>query len=60
MNLNRLFRAKRVVHHVVWGCILAASVGSAWAFPTKPIRIVMGFPAGGPLDQHARLLSDRL
>ncbi|MDH1378719.1 tripartite tricarboxylate transporter substrate-binding protein, partial [Comamonas aquatica] len=29
-------------------------------FPSKPIRIVMGFPAGGPLDQHARLLSDKL
>jgi len=60
MNLNRLFDAKGAVHRVVWGCLLAASVGSAWAFPTKPIRIVMGFPAGGPLDQHARLLSDRL
>ena len=33
---------------------------SAHAFPTKPVRIVVGFPAGGPLDQHARLLSDRL
>jgi tripartite-type tricarboxylate transporter receptor subunit TctC len=35
-------------------------MGNAWSFPTKPIRIVMGFPAGGPLDQHARLLTDRL
>ncbi len=26
----------------------------------KPLRIVIGFPAGGPLDQHARLLSERL
>ncbi len=35
--------------------------GSAFAaFPDKPIRIVIGFPAGGPLDQHARLLADRL
>ena len=39
------------------GWICAAS---AQPFPSKPVRIVIGFPAGGPLDQHARLLSDRL
>lgn len=39
---------------------LALAWGNAWAYPTKPIRVVMGFPAGGPLDQHARLLTDRL
>ena len=38
---------------------LAGSTAFA-AFPDKPIRLVIGFPAGGPLDQHARLLSDRL
>ena len=30
------------------------------SFPTKPIKIIVGFPAGGPLDAHARLLADRL
>ena len=30
------------------------------AYPDKPIRVVIGFPAGGPLDQHARLLTDKL
>ncbi len=39
---------------LVWPALASA------AFPDKPIRIVIGFPAGGPLDQHARLLSDKL
>jgi len=40
--------------------LIAASATALAAFPDKPIRVVIGFPAGGPLDQHARLLSDRL
>lgn len=42
---------------------LATTLISSSAFanyPNKPIRVVIGFPAGGPLDQHARLLTDRL
>ncbi len=30
------------------------------AFPDKPVKIIIGFPAGGPLDTHARVLSDQL
>lgn len=41
------------------GLAMAVAV-SAQTFPSKPVRIVIGFPAGGPLDQHARLLSDKL
>jgi tripartite-type tricarboxylate transporter receptor subunit TctC len=40
--------------------LLGASTAAFAAFPEKPIRLVIGFPAGGPLDQHARLLSERL
>lgn len=41
------------------GTALLATTAAA-AFPEKPVKIVIGFPAGGPLDQHARLLSDKL
>ena len=40
--------------------LLCSAASWAQTFPSKPIRIVVGFPAGGPLDQHARLLSDKL
>jgi tripartite-type tricarboxylate transporter receptor subunit TctC len=40
--------------------LAASSIAAAAAYPEKPIRLVIGFPAGGPLDQHARLLAERL
>ena len=30
------------------------------AWPEKPIKVIIGFPAGGPLDAHMRLMSDKL
>ena len=38
----------------------ALAPAQAPAFPNKPVKIIVGFPAGGPLDAHARLLADRL
>jgi len=40
--------------------VLAAPAAAQTAFPTRPVKILIGFPAGGPLDAHARLLADRL
>ena len=33
---------------------------SAQVFPTKPVTLLVGFPAGGPSDVTARVLAERL
>ncbi len=41
-----------LVHH--------SSLLAQTAYPNKPIKLIIGFAAGGPLDQHARLWADQL
>ena len=48
---------------VFFSCALAAIGGSAafaQNFPTKPIRIVLPFPPGGPTDLYARIVAQGL
>ena len=40
--------------------LLTTSTLVCAAFPDKPVKVIIGFPAGGPLDQHARLITDKL
>ena len=42
--------------------LLAAALAPAHAqtFPNKPIKILVGFPAGGPSDVPARIIADKL
>ncbi len=38
----------------------AAQAQSAAAFPTRPVRFVIGFPAGGPTDAAGRIMAQSL
>ena len=41
-------------------CAQPASTGSGQAYPAKPIRILVGFAAGGPSDVGARTVGQKL
>jgi tripartite-type tricarboxylate transporter receptor subunit TctC len=56
----RLFKTELTVMASLALSVAAIAPSLAQTFPNKPIKIVIGFPAGGPLDQHARLLSTKL
>ena len=53
-------QAPSLLAGVLAAALLTISPLASAAFPDKPLKIIIGFPAGGPLDQHARLLSDKL
>jgi len=60
---GRVKLPRRTFLHLVMGApaLLAVSrIARAQAYPARPVRLVVGFPAGGTNDIHARLIADWL
>ena len=51
--------ALRVVLAAAW-LLSGVMASSAENYPTRPVRVVVGFPAGGPTDAIARIVAQKL
>ena len=49
----------RVLLAAMW-LVFGVAAASAQAYPNKPVRIVVGFTAGGPTDAIARIVAQKL
>src|SRR5215471_3660154 len=56
------FRRRALLHWLAAtsAASLASRIALAQSFPTRPITIVVPFPAGGPTDTLGRVLADRM
>lgn len=55
--INPLHTAQRL--GALWFCVFAVTTASAQA-PNKPIRLIVPYAAGGPIDVTARALAERV
>jgi len=50
----------KISKHYLWLMTLAAPCAFAQQYPTKPVRVIVGFTAGGPSDIVGRIVAQQL
>lgn len=58
--LSRPFRFASFTSFAVVLCLLGAATADAQQYPNRPIRLIVGYPPGGPSDITARLVAPYL
>lgn len=53
-------KSKWLMCGVLMSLVMGAPVAQTSDYPNKPVRVVIGYPAGGPTDVAARIISERL
>ena len=52
--------ARMAILVVTWASIGSVMAQTTAAYPSKPVHVVVGFPAGGPVDTLARAIGEKL
>jgi tripartite-type tricarboxylate transporter receptor subunit TctC len=62
MTTGKFMKRRQFLHFASWAVAAPARLRQAWAqtFPTRPVRIIVPFAAGGPTDATARIFADLL
>jgi len=62
MRLNTRLALVRVALPLatIWTSLAPAAADASAAWPSRPIRLLVGFPAGGPTDVVARIVGEKL
>lgn len=58
--VEKIFRSGVVAATLVSCAVMSAAAAHAETYPTKPITIVVGYPAGGSVDLTARVVGEQL
>lgn len=58
--VEKIFRSGVVAATLVSCAVMSAAAAHAETYPTKPITIIVGYPAGGSVDLTARVVGEQL